>query len=108
MYGHSLAVPHFVNQSNIKSAAFDKNIKPRYNGAKEVNMYRATDIELQAFLMWLKGDFKGSKQRENLLPIYVALPADRDNLLREYLSEFNAMHRYHTIKLTLRTREGRR
>lgn len=71
-------------------------------------MYRASEYEIFAFWMWLKGDFEGSKQRENLTPVYVALPAERDNLLREYLTEFNAMHRYHSIKLSLRTREGRR
>ena len=71
-------------------------------------MYRATDFELVAFLKWLKGEFKGSKQRENLLPVYVALPEERDNLLREYLTEFNAMHRYRVFKLTLLTREGRK
>ena len=71
-------------------------------------MYKADEFEIIAFLKWLKGEFAGSSQRENLLPVYVALPEERDNLLREYLTEFHAMHRYRCFRLTLHTREGRK
>ena len=70
-------------------------------------MYRANDFEVLAFYMWLKGEFS-KKQKDNLLPVYVCIPAQRDELLKEYLTEKNAIHRYHTMKLTLNQRAGKR
>ena len=70
-------------------------------------MYRAQEIEIIAFYKWLEGNFSRT-QKDNLLPVYVCIPAQRDDLLKEYLTEKKALHRYHTMKVTLRTREGRR
>ena len=70
-------------------------------------MYKAIDFEIIAFYKWLEGKFS-KKQKDNLLPVYICIPAQRDDLLLEYLTEKNALHRYHTMKLTLHTREGRR
>lgn len=62
-------------------------------------MNKATSIEVEAFYYWLKGGFKS--QRENLLPVYVALPSMRDELLREYLKTYDALHRLHAMRLAL-------
>ncbi len=70
-------------------------------------MYRANDLEIAAFYWWLQGRFS-RVQKDNLLPVYVCIPEQRDELLREYLTEKGAMHRYHTMKLTLTTRAGKR
>lgn len=64
-------------------------------------MYKAQQTEVNAFYTWLRGEFRPSKQRENLLPVYVACPAERDNLLKEFLSEYRAEHRYHAMRLAL-------
>ena len=70
-------------------------------------MYRANDFEIVAFYRWLQGNFS-KVQKDNLLPVYVCIPSERDSLLREYLTEKGAMHRYHTMRLTLTTRAGKR
>lgn len=64
-------------------------------------MYKASQIEVNAFYLWLSGKFKAGNQRANLLPVYVCCPAERDNLLREFLASFHAEHRYHPLKLAL-------
>ena len=64
-------------------------------------MYKAQQIEVNAFYNWLRGQFKPSKQKENLLPVYVACPSERDSLLKEFLTEFHAEHRYHALRLAL-------
>lgn len=64
-------------------------------------MYKATQTEVNAFYSWLRGTFNPRKPRENLLPVYVACPSERDKLLREFLSTYHAEHRYLPLKLAL-------
>lgn len=70
-------------------------------------MYRATDTEIEAFYLWLSGRFS-KRQRENLLPVYVACPAERDTLLKDFLHEYNADHRFRAVKLSLLERSGKK
>ena len=62
---------------------------------------KASSSEVIAFHLWLQGKIKQCRQRENLLPVYVACPEERERLLIEFLREFHAEHRYRPMVLAL-------
>ncbi len=63
-------------------------------GTKEFNA-----DELRLFYLWLSGQIKGSKQTDNnLILVFLCCPAERDSLLKEFLTEFGAERRYLALR----------
>lgn len=61
--------------------------------------------ELRLFYLWLSGQIKGSKQTdENLIIVYLCCPAERDSLVKEFLTEFRNERRYLALRRYLNVR----
>ncbi len=66
---------------------------------KKVPEVQADEIRL--FYLWLCGRLNECRQRENLAIVYIVCPEMRDELLKEFLTEFNAQHRYLPLRRVL-------
>lgn len=53
--------------------------------------------EINLFYLWLCGTI-GKEKGEDKRLVYLCCPAERDTLLRTFLEEYNAQHRYSAFK----------
>lgn len=53
--------------------------------------------EINLFYLWLCGTI-GKEKGEDKRLVYLCCPAERDTLLRLFLDEYNAQHRYSAFK----------
>lgn len=53
--------------------------------------------EINLFYLWLCGTI-GKEKGEDKRLVYLCCPAERDTLLRLFLEEYNAQHRYSAFK----------
>ena len=56
--------------------------------------------EINLFYLWLCGTI-GKEKGEDKRIVYLCCPAERDTLLRTFLEEYNAQHRYSAFKKSI-------
>lgn len=57
--------------------------------------------EITLFYMWLIGHI-GKQKGEDKRLVYICCPSERDTLLRLFLAEYHAEHRYHAFTAALK------
>lgn len=65
-----------------------------------MNTQKATQEEKVLFYLWLNGELRGQKNK-NYAVVYCLCPSARDDMLKEFLEQFGAHHRYFAMRKAL-------